>query len=103
MTMYRLTKDAQQDLIKIRHYTLKNWGNKQSGKYLSELQQTIRLLSEVPEMGRKRSDISTDTLSFPHVSHVIYYLQQEQECILVFAVLHKSMVPNNHLENRSKL
>ena len=99
MTMYKLTTDAQTDLIQIRQYTLSQWGSKQSELYLSELQQTITLLSEAPEMGKKRPDVSEDTFSFPHASHVIYYVFHT-DYLLVFAVLHKSMVPNNHLEDR---
>ncbi|PHS26343.1 MAG: plasmid stabilization protein [Methylophaga sp.] len=99
MTRFRLSSDAQTDLINIRHYTLKNWGSEQSEKYLTELQQTIELLASSPEMGKKRVDVSNDTLSFPHASHVIYYSVQNDH-LLVFAVLHKSMVPNNHLKNR---
>lgn len=95
MATFRLSSDAQTDLINIRHYTLKKWGVEQSRKYLSGLQQTIELLLDPQEMGKKR----TDTLSFPHASHVVYYGLQS-DFLLVFAVLHKSMVPNNHLENR---
>ncbi|MCP4008815.1 MAG: type II toxin-antitoxin system RelE/ParE family toxin, partial [Proteobacteria bacterium] len=54
MPAYRLTPDAQADLIDIRHYTLKHWGKDQSQKYLSELRQTIRLLSETPTIGKQR-------------------------------------------------
>ncbi len=99
MTRFRLSSDAQTDLINIRHYTLKNWGSEQSEKYLTELQQTIELLAASPKMGKKRADISTEDLSFPYASHVIYYALQS-DCLLVFAVLHKSMVPNNHLDGR---
>lgn len=98
--MYKLTKDAQADLIQIRHYTLSQWGNKQSKLYLLELQQIITLLSEAPEMGKKRPDVSKDAFSFPHGSHVFYYVLHT-DYLLVFAILHKAMVPNNHLENRS--
>ena len=67
---YRFTADAQSDLIKIRSYTLKQWDREQSGKYLSELRQTVRLLSEAPTMGKRRLDISSGVFSFPYVSHV---------------------------------
>ncbi|PHS69344.1 MAG: plasmid stabilization protein [Methylophaga sp.] len=100
MAKYRFTTDAQADLIKIRHYTLKHWSVQQSEKYLLDLQQTIILLAEAPKMGIKRADISVDTFSFPHASHVIYYLIQQQY-VLFYAVLHKNMVPNIHLANRS--
>ena len=43
--------------------------------------------------------MGAEVLSFPHVSHVIYYVLHEQQ-LVVFGVLHKRMVPMNHLDGR---
>lgn len=101
MAHFRLTPDAQSDLIEIRRYTQQQWDNAQSKKYLSELQKTLHLLAEMPSIGKSRPDIGIDILSFPHASHIIYYVihEQEQE-LVVFSVLHKRMVPFNHLTDR---
>lgn len=99
---YRLTPDAQADLIEIRRYTLNQWGNDQSQKYLSELRQTIKLLSETPTIGKQRNEVGVDVYSFPYASHVIYYTLYEQQ-VVVFAVLHKSMIPLIHLTDRSTI
>ena len=99
MTGYRLTKDAQSDLIEIRRYTVQEWGAAQSQKYLSELRKTIRLLAEAPSLGKARPEVGPKVLSFPYVSHVIYYLVHEQ-LLVVLAVLHKRMVPLNHMIER---
>ncbi len=99
MPTYRLTPDAQSDLIDIRRFTIKQWGSTQSQKYLSELRQTIRVLAETPSIGKSRSDVGSDVLSFPHMSHVIYYVIHKQQ-LIVFGVLHKRMVPLNHLVGR---
>lgn len=96
---YRLTSDAQSDLIGIRQFTVKQWGLAQSRKYLSELRQTIRLLAESPSIGAARPDVGPEVLSFPHVSHVIYYVLHERQ-LVVFGVLHKRMVPLSHLAER---
>lgn len=96
---YRLTPDAQSDLIGIRQHTVKQWGVAQSRKYLSELRQTIRLLAESPSVGTARPEVGPEILSFPHVSHVIYYVLHERQ-IIVFGVLHKRMVPLGHLAER---
>jgi toxin ParE1/3/4 len=96
---YKLTPDAQSDLVAIRRFTLTQWGSKQSKKYLSELRQVIRLLSETPKMGRQRPKLGLDAFSFPHSSHVIYYEHHDKQMV-VFSVLHKSMVPRSHLEDR---
>jgi len=99
MPGFRLTSDAQSDLIEIRHFTIKQWSRAQSQKYLSELQQTIRLLAETPSLGKSRSDVGSNVLSFPCSSHIIYYVVHEQQ-LVVFGVLHKRMVPFNHLAER---
>ena len=99
MLIYRVTPDAQTDLIEIRRFTVKRWGTAQSQKYLLELRQTIRLLAETPSLGKSRPEVGSNVLSFPHVSHVIYYVVHEQQ-LIVFGVLHKRMVPLNHLAER---
>jgi toxin ParE1/3/4 len=99
MLIYRLTPDAQTDLIEIRRFAVKQWGTAQSQKYLLELRQTIRLLAETPSLGKSRPDVRSSVLSFPHASHVIYYVVHEQQ-LIVFGVLHKRMVPLNHLAER---
>ena len=99
MVNFRLTPNAQSDLIDIRRYTVEQWGKAQSQKYLSELRQTIRLLAETPFLGKSRLDVGENILSFPHVSHVIYYMVHERQ-LVVFGVLHKRMVPVNHLDGR---
>jgi toxin ParE1/3/4 len=98
-TTYRLTPDAQSDLIEIRRFTVKQWGTAQSKKYLLELRNTIRLLTDTPSLGRSRPEVGSNVLSFPYVSHVIYYVVHEQQ-LVVFGVLPKRMVPLNHLVER---
>ena len=94
---YRLTPDAQTDLIEIRCYTQNQWGKTQAQKYMSELRKTIKFLSETPTIGKQRHEAGADIFSFPYASHVIYYTLHEQQ-LVVFAVLHKSMVPLIHLD-----
>ena len=98
-TTYRLTPDAQSDLIEIRRFTVTQWGTTQSKKYLSKLRNTVRLLAETPSLGKSRPEVGSNVLSFPNVSHVIYYVVHEQQ-LVVFGVLHKRMVPLNHLVER---
>lgn len=102
MPGYRLTPDAQSDLVGIRQFTLEQWGVLQSNKYLSELRNTLRLIAKNPSLGKARPEVGTTVSSFPHASHVIYYIEHEQQMV-VFGVLHKRMVPINHLSTRSKL
>jgi len=102
MAHFRLTADAKNDLIEIRHFTIKHWDLVQSQKYLSNLQKTIHLLAETPSLGKLRPELGDEVFSFPQASHVIYYLFHKQQ-LVVFGILHKSMVPVNHLSNREKI
>ncbi len=99
MADFRLTPEAKSDLIKIRHFTKQNWGSKQSKKYISELRQTMLLLADNPSLGKARPEVGLDVFSFPYPSHVIYYMVHKQQ-LVVFGVLHKSMIPLKHLSGR---
>ncbi|UQB41884.1 type II toxin-antitoxin system RelE/ParE family toxin [Thiomicrospira microaerophila] len=98
---YRLTAEAKADLIDIRRYNVKNWGEVKSQAYLSGLRDTIQRLAAFPLIGEPRPDIAESVFSFPYVSHMIYYTL-EQHQLWVFGVIHQSRVPNLHLENRNK-
>ena len=100
MGTYRLTRDAGRDIYEIRGFTRRQWGEKQSRKYIAELRKTLTLLSDNPLIGSRRGDIGEGIYSFPHASHVIYYLLEKKH-LIVIGVLHSSMVPSNHLEGRT--
>jgi toxin ParE1/3/4 len=100
--IYYLTPDAKSDLVGIHRFTLANWGVTQSKQYLSGIRQTIRLLAEAPSLGKSRSEVRENVFSFPYGSHVIYYIEDEHQ-VVVFAILHKSMVPFIHLSDRKLL
>ena len=99
MSRFQLTPDAEADLIEIRRFTIQQWDSAQSKKYISELRQTICVLSKTPSIGKLRVDVGNDVQSFPCASHVIYYVMHEQK-LIVFGILHKRMVPLNHLAGR---
>ena len=100
MGKYFLTSDAKDDLLKIREYTLSQWGDEQSIKYIIELRETLNLLSQNPLIGKLHTDIDKGVYSFPCASHVFYYLLKKKR-LTVFGILHRSMVPEKHLEDRA--
>jgi toxin ParE1/3/4 len=75
------------------------WGEAQSGEYLSKLRHAMVLLAGSPQIGMQRPELGLGILSFPLTSHIIYY-QVDKKDVVVFAVLHKAMVPSRHLEDR---
>ena len=100
MATYRLTRDARRDLSAIREFTKSRWGNEQSKKYILELRKILTLLSDNLLMGTCRRDIDEGVYSFPHASHVIYYMIEKKH-LIVIGILHSSMAPTNHLEGRT--
>jgi len=99
MRGFRLTPDARSDLLDIRRFTVSQWGAVQAQRYLDEFRRAMQLLAETPSLGKVRPDAGPTVSSFPHASHVIYYIVHEQQ-LVVFAVLHKRMVPARHLSER---
>ncbi|MCF6300196.1 MAG: type II toxin-antitoxin system RelE/ParE family toxin [Proteobacteria bacterium] len=94
-----LAKQAQIHLKNIRTYTVQKWGIKQSVKYLQELQQTTLILLNNPLIGHRHDDLNNDVFSFLHGSHVIYYKFNNKQ-LSVLDVLHKSMLPKKHLQDK---
>jgi len=99
---YWLTPDAQSDLVDVRRFTLREWGQAQSQKYFSELRQPLGLLADNPSLGKARPELGEKLASFPHGSHIIYYLMHKRQ-LIVIGVLHKRMVPLNHLTDRTHI
>lgn len=98
---YLLTEYSRNDLIKIRHYTFQQWGSRQSTHYLDQLKKTLNLLSEMPLMGKHcQDDLVLDVFRFPFNSHMIYYSSLPNNKIMIVAVLHQGMSPQQHLDHR---
>lgn len=100
MTRLIFTDEARQDLLGIRQYTQNKWGISQAQAYICELRTTLKRLQEWPLIGVDRSDeLGAGIYSFPHVSHMIYYTQQGDD-LVILALLHQSMIPARHLDQR---
>ncbi len=97
MRRLEVSAKAKTEILEIRFYTFDKWGQKQSDKYLSELQNTIELLRESPLIGMHRVDLSNEIHSFPYLSHIIYY-QFNDQTLFLMAVLHKNRLPKNHFK-----
>ena len=83
MTGYVLSGDADEDLQDIYDYTERTWGERQAEGYIFALYGTFDLLASNPEAGRSRSDIREGLRSFPHRSHLVFYMRWEDEIAIV--------------------
>lgn len=90
MRRARITPRALADLDAIADYTLATWGESQTTKYLTDLQQRFQWLAEHPHIGRSRNEIGEGYHSYPHGAHVIFYVI-EAEHIAIIGVPHGSM------------
>ncbi len=97
MGTFSLSSPARKDLVDIKEYTIKAWGYNQAINYLSEIYSAMQTIADMPAIGKKRSEISDQYFSFAFGSHVIYYINNGDK-VVISAVLHKSMVPELHLD-----
>ena len=95
MPEYHFTPEANGDLQNIIDYTVKHWGKEQAHKYIDGLEELAARLSENPGLGVNRSQLIDRLVSFPYVSHVLYYIPQASE-ITIIRVLHKNMDDKRH-------
>jgi len=98
MAFYLLSESAQQDILSIRDYTLKQWGKTQTGKYLSLLQKRLEWLADNPALGKKRDEVKEGYNSFPEGRHIIFYRNADGG-IEVMAIIHQSEDIDTHFDN----
>ncbi len=94
-TNYKLTPEADQDLMDIWHYGFKQWGLKQANTYLLELEDCFEQLFELPSLGVKCDEIAVGFRSYAKASHVIYY-RKSNNTIEVIRILHRRMNEGLH-------
>ena len=102
MPEYRFTPEARDDLQSIIDYTQEQWGKEQAHKYVDGLEELAAHLAEKPSLGVNRDTLISSLISFPYVSHVLYYVPQDHG-ITIIRVLHKSMDARRHFEGTESL
>ena len=90
------TRKAKGDLLDILAYTRNHWGRLQAGNYIDNIERRCQRLADSPDIGKGVDEIAPGLLSYPIESHVIYYKRQGDN-ISIVRVLHKRMLPANHL------
>lgn len=96
MPRYKFTEHAERDLNAIVEHTLENWGQSQAVKFVDGLEALLGKLALEPSLGTNQDGIFKDLLSFPYVSHVVYFVKNT-EGITVIRLLHKRMDKKRHL------
>lgn len=89
MSGYVLSIDADADLQDIWSYTVDTWGERQADNYIVGLFQLFDRFAGFPDMGRRRPELGKTIRSFPHQSHVVFFMPWQNE-IAIVRVLHAS-------------
>lgn len=87
---YALSVAADRDLLELTQHSLLQFGQSQTKKYLTELEQLFIALARDPSMGRSRTEIKRGLMCFPFKAHVIYYRIKQPDLVLIVRVLHGS-------------
>ena len=90
MKRFRLTPRASRDLDEIADYALAQWGEKQTERYLTAIEERLRWRADNPLLGRARDDLAGGYRAFQQGSHLIFYLIAG-DAIQIIGVPHASM------------
>ena len=93
---YTYSKRAERDLIKTYQDTVKKWGVVQADKYDTELENTIDLLADNPDLGRNCYEIREGLKRHEHGRHIIFYRKRKAD-IFIIRIIHDSMDVMKHL------
>lgn len=89
MAGWFLAQEAEEDLLQIHAYTQEFWGGHQADAYVRALFEAFARIGENPQMGRLRPELGRGLRSFPHGSHIVFFMEWNEEVAIV-RVLHGS-------------
>ena len=103
MPSYRLTKDAETDLLSIWRYTRGKWSETQADLYLDELDAFCdKISSDEIVTARALADIHANLYYSHHNHHYVFWLSVAGSKPIVVAFLHDRMDFVRHLSKRLK-
>ena len=88
---------AKNDLKEIYDYSLPQWGQSRSNRYLEDIKDKIWLLTEQPLIGIERPDILNNIRSINIESHTLFY-KVTAHTVQIIRVLHRRQDPQSHLK-----
>ena len=90
MARFKLTPEAEVDLIEIGIYTQENHSIKQRNIYLAQLDNRFQWLADNPGLGLNRDEIKEGYRSFLQGEHIIFYRTKSND-IEIIGILHQKM------------
>ncbi len=86
MSSFRLSKQAESDLVNIATYTIQNFGIKQARQYRDQLFRVFELMADFPQIGSDQSHIKLNIRRHVHGTQAIYY-RVEADQITILRIL----------------
>jgi toxin ParE1/3/4 len=91
MSEYRLTQDADDDLLKMFVYGFETFGLAQAEAYRDGMIQCFELLADNPRLGRKADQFSSGARRHEHARHVIFY-EERPDGVLIIGIIHERSI-----------
>lgn len=96
--IYKISKEASNDLEKIWLYTIETWSAEQADRYLNLIFDEIEYLCQKPNSGSDFSHVRKDYLRSRVKSHFIFYkINEKQSELEIIRILHQLMDIENRL------
>ena len=96
--IYKISKEASNDLEKIWLYTIETWSAEQADRYLNLIFDEIEYLCQKPNSGSDFSHVRKDYLRSRVKSHFIFYkINEKQNELEIIRILHQQMDIENRL------
>lgn len=97
MPNFKLSRKAKDDLKSIALYTEREWGRDQRNHYILQFDESFHLLGKNSRIGQISDQICPGYRRYSLGSHVIFYRQSKENVVEIIRILHKRMLPEEHL------
>jgi len=94
MSDYRLTKNADADLLNMFLYGFEIFGTSKANAYRIGIIQCFEILADNPRLGRKADEFANGARRHEHAQHVIFY-NETPDGVLITGIIHERSMPPN--------
>ena len=91
MGEYRLTKEADTDLLRMFLYGFETFGLAQAEEYRDGILRCFELLAGNPRLGRKADEFAAGARRHEYARHIIFYDEQPGG-VLIIGIVHERSV-----------
>ncbi|MGV8091063.1 MAG: type II toxin-antitoxin system RelE/ParE family toxin [Mangrovibacterium sp.] len=100
MAKYKLTHKAVDDLTQIWNYTMDKWSERQADKYYYLLIESIKEITDAPDLGKNYSEVTENLLGYRAGRHIIFYRKIGKDEIEITRILHEQMDLKNRVKDK---